>query len=90
MLIFLADPDLDDGGTVLDGAAQLGPAFIVFAVGFFDTSTFHFMIAAYEASEPGRGQGAYDTPICSRTQFKRPPFGIIAMQRVSYSFGPKP
>jgi hypothetical protein len=70
MLIFLAGPDLGSRGTVLDGVAQLGPAFALFTAGFFDTSAFHFFIAACEASELARGQGAYDTPICSRTRFK--------------------
>jgi hypothetical protein len=57
--------------------------------GLFDTSTFHFLIAAYEALKPGRGRGAYGTPICSRTLFKWPPFRIFTVQRASYSFGLK-
>jgi hypothetical protein len=69
----------------LDGSAQLRPAFYFFTPGPFDTSAFHF----YLCSEPGRGRGAYDTPICSRTLFKWLPLRIFTMQRVSYSFGPK-
>jgi hypothetical protein len=56
MLIFLAGPDLGEGsGAVLDGITQLEPAFTLFLAGFFDTSTFRFLIAACETSEPGRG-----------------------------------
>jgi hypothetical protein len=55
MLIFLAGPDLGRDGATLDGVVQPEPAFALFAVGFFDTSAFNFMIAACEASEPGRG-----------------------------------
>jgi hypothetical protein len=63
MLIFLAGPDLGGGGAILDSMAWLGPAFALFTVGFFDTLAFHFLTAACEASKPGRGRGAYDTPI---------------------------
>jgi hypothetical protein len=56
MLIFLAVMDLGEGGTVLHSAAQPGLAFALFAASFIDTSTFHFLIATYEASEPGRGR----------------------------------
>jgi hypothetical protein len=89
MLIFLAVMDLGEGGTVLDSVAQPGLAFALFVASFFDTSTFHFLIATYEASEPGRGRGAYDTPIFSRTRFKQPPFGIFAILRASCSFSLK-
>jgi hypothetical protein len=68
--IFLTSPSFDGGGAILDGVAQLGLAFILFAVGFFDTSVFCFLRAACEALDPGMGWGVYDTPICSRTQFK--------------------
>jgi hypothetical protein len=50
--------------------AQPDPAFALLAAGFFDTLDFHFLIAACEASEPGRGRGACDTPIYSKNQFK--------------------
>jgi hypothetical protein len=66
----LAGPDLGGGNTTLDDMARLGPAFAIFSTSLFDTSAFHFLIAACEASEPGRGQGAYGTLICSRTLFK--------------------
>jgi hypothetical protein len=87
--ILLAGPDFVRGGTVLDGVAQLRLAFTLFTVGFFDTSAFRFLIAAYDTLEPGRGRGAFCTPICPRTQFKQPLFGIFAMQRAWYSFGLK-
>jgi hypothetical protein len=70
MPIFLAGPILGGGGAILDGEAQLRPAFALLAADFFDTSAFHFLLAAYEALEPGRGWGAYGTPIYSRTRFK--------------------
>jgi hypothetical protein len=79
MPIFLAIPDLGGGGTALDGTTQLGPAFTFFVASLFDTSAFHFLIVACEATEPVRGQGENDNPICSRTQFKLPPFGIFAV-----------
>jgi hypothetical protein len=84
MLIFFVGPGVDGGGTVLDGV--VGPTINLFAVGFFDTSSFHFLITACEASEPGMEWGAYDTPIYSRTRFKQPPFGMFATLRASYSF----
>jgi hypothetical protein len=86
MLIFLDSPGLGSGGTVLDGMARSGLAFVLFTVGFFDTSAFHFLRATCEASESGTGWGAYGTPICSRTQFKRPPFGMFATLRASCYF----
>jgi hypothetical protein len=89
MLIFLAIMDLGEGGAVLDCVAQPGLAFAIFVAGFIDTSAFHFLIATYEASEPGRGWGAYGTPIFSRTQFKLLPFGIFAILRASCSFSLK-
>jgi hypothetical protein len=89
MPIFLAGLILGGGSVVLDGEAWPEPALALLEAGFFDTSAFHFLLATCEASEPGRGWGAYDTPICSRTQFKRPVFRIIAILRVSYSLGPK-
>jgi hypothetical protein len=71
MPIFLADTDLSGGSDdILDGVAQPDPAFALLAAGFFDTLDFHFLIAACEASEPGRGRGACDTPIYSKNQFK--------------------
>jgi hypothetical protein len=55
MLILLGGPDLGGGGGVLEHGARPGPAFTLFTTSFFDTTTFHFLIAACEASEPGRG-----------------------------------
>jgi hypothetical protein len=57
MLIFLDGPSLNGGGAILDGVAQPGLAFILFVVDFLDTSAFHFMMAAWEASELGTGWG---------------------------------
>jgi hypothetical protein len=54
MPIFLTGPVLGRGGIVLDGRAWLRLAFALLAVGFFDTSTFCFLLATYEASAPGR------------------------------------
>jgi hypothetical protein len=76
MLILLVGPDLGEGGTALDGMAQPEPAFVFFTASFFVTLAFRFLIAAYEASELGRERGVYDTTICSRTWFKRPPLRI--------------
>jgi hypothetical protein len=71
MLIFLAGIILGRGcGAVLNDIIRPKPAFALFMAGFFDTLAFHFLIAACEALEPGRGRGAYDTPIYSRTRFK--------------------
>jgi hypothetical protein len=55
MPIFLAGPILGGGDAVLDGVAHFGSTFAFLAAGFFDTSTFHFLVAACEASELGRG-----------------------------------
>jgi hypothetical protein len=49
MLIFLAGLGLDEGDTILDVVAQPEPALALFVVGFFDTSAFHFLLAACEA-----------------------------------------
>jgi hypothetical protein len=70
MPIFLASPDLGGGGTALDGVAQPRPVFTLFMIDFFDTSAFHFLMAACEASELAMGQGAYGTPIRSSTRFR--------------------
>jgi hypothetical protein len=78
MLAFFDGPGWDEGGAVLDGVAQLEPC-----------SAFHFLMASCEASEPGIGRGAYGTPIYSKTQFKRSPFGIFTAMRASYSFRSK-
>jgi hypothetical protein len=58
-------------------------------VGFFATSAFHFLLAIYKAAEPDSGQGEYETPIFSKTRFKRPPFWIFANLRASHSPGLK-
>jgi hypothetical protein len=90
MILALFDgPGWDRGGVILDGVARPRPTFTFFMIGFFNTSAFHFLTASWEASEPRTGHGAYDTPICSKTHFKRLPFGIFATMRVSYSFGSK-
>jgi hypothetical protein len=62
MPIFLVGLVLSGGVTILDGGARPEPTFTLLAVGFFDTSAFHFLLVACEALEPGRGWGAYDTP----------------------------
>jgi hypothetical protein len=56
MVIFFVGPGLDGGGVILDGMARLGPAFILFAAGFFDTSNFCFLMAAWghQSQEWGR------------------------------------
>jgi hypothetical protein len=89
MPIFLVVPSFDGGGAILDSVAQPGPAFVLFTTELFDTSAFHFLRAACEASNLGMAQGAYATPIFSRTQFKQPPFRMFTALRASCSFGPK-
>jgi hypothetical protein len=86
---FLAGPALGRGATILDEGARPEPAFAFLVASFFATSAFRFLLADCEAAEPGWGRGKYGTPICSRTWFKRPSFGIFATLKASYSLGPK-
>jgi hypothetical protein len=73
----------------MDEGAWSVPAFTFLAAGFFATSAFLFLLADYQAAEPGWGRAKYRTPICSNTRFKRPPFRIFTTTRVSYSLGLK-
>jgi hypothetical protein len=62
MLIFFVGPGLDGGGVIVDGMARLGPAFILFAAGFFDTSDFCFLMAAWGGIRARNGAGSVRHP----------------------------